>query len=102
MNKIYERLLSNRFVDKVRQNLVYDEAEFNDLLDLLRELKVELRGQPSIDKAVALHLYHAPQIVRNAFISTSEQGECEVLSNQLEDAWVDLDGIAIEILSGED
>jgi hypothetical protein len=92
-----QRLLSNTFVDKVRNQMEIDEAEYQELIEILSNLSDLLKSQKVIDKELALILYNMPQIIRDVFLTYEEHnGKATKFGNKLEDIWIDLDAMVLE------
>ncbi|KOP78715.1 hypothetical protein AMS59_10200 [Lysinibacillus sp. FJAT-14745] len=92
-----KRLLSNTFVDKVRNQMEIDEEEYRELIEILTNLSDELKSQKVIDKELAMTLYSMPQIIRNVFQTYEEHnGKATEFGNKLEDIWIDLDAMVLE------
>lgn len=70
-SKIKEQILNNKFVDKVRNEMIIDENEYKALREMLIMLSDELKAEQVIDKELALILYSMPQMIRNIFISST-------------------------------
>lgn len=92
-----ETLYENRFVVDLRNESRFDQREFDDLVAMLSQLKIELVGQATIEKPVALFLYTAPQMVYGVYSRLDDQQSD--FARQLSDAWLQLDAIATEILT---
>lgn len=85
-HKIKEQLFNNKLVDKVRNEMVIDENEYNALRERLTMLSRELKAEQVIDKELALILYSMPQMIRNIFLScTAHHVQDSKLANRLED-----------------
>lgn len=98
-NLLKQRLLSNTFVDKVRNQMEIDEAAYQELIEIMTNLSYELKSQKVIDKELALILYSMPQIIRNVYITYEEHnGKATEFGNKLEDIWIDLDAMVLECL----
>lgn len=98
-NLLKQRLLSNTFVDKVRNQMEIDEAAYQELIEIMTNLSYELKSQKVIDKELALILYSMPQIIRNVFLTYEEHnGKVTKFGNKLEDIWIDLDAMVLECL----
>ncbi|WNS43291.1 hypothetical protein [Paenibacillus sp. MMS20-IR301] len=94
------KILNNTFIDKVRNEMVVDEVEFEALRELLIELSKELKAEQVVNKELALVLYSMPQMIRNTFLSfTAHDVQDSELLNKLEDIWMELDELVIECLS---
>ena len=99
-NLLKKRLLSNTFVDKVRNQMEINDAEYQELIEILSNLSGELKSQKVIDKELALILYSMPQIIRNIFLTYEEHnGKATDFGNKLEDIWIDLDAMVLECFS---
>lgn len=59
------KMLSNKFIDKVRNGFVVDEGEFNELCKLLETLIVEWKNKKEVDKELVQHLYILPYVTKN-------------------------------------
>jgi len=94
-----DRILSNTFVDSIRSELRFDDAEYEELCVLFAKLAETLRTERAVEKELALLLYSAPQMVRNAFLSLATQDRSSLkLSEKLEDAWMKLDALVLKCL----
>lgn len=91
--------MKNGFVDDVRINMVFNEAEYAKLVSCLTELSLALKDSKVIDKELALYLYTIPQMIQNAYLSFSKENEKPEIAMKLEDAWIDLDALVIDCLS---
>lgn len=99
-NKLKGRILNNTFVDKVRNEMVIDENEYEALREMLIMLSNELKSEQVIDKELALILYSMPQMIRNTFLSfTAHNVQGSELVSKLENIWIDLDELVIECLT---
>lgn len=95
-----EKIMTNRFIEKVRNQMQIDEQQYTELCELLEKLAIEWKNKKDVDKELVLFLYNAPQIIRNIFLSFKEKGEpLPDIANRLEDIWVELDALVIECLS---
>ncbi len=59
------RILTNRFVDRLRTELQIDDREFEDLCEALKELAAKWRGVSLIDKELMQDLYALASITNN-------------------------------------
>jgi len=99
LTSIQDAIKSNRFVDRVRQEMVFDESEWQALNRALIALAEHLRAETTVEKEVALFLYTAPLMVRNAFLSYGPAiQEHPAIAFQLEDAWIELDQLVTDCL----
>ncbi|MCP4897532.1 MAG: hypothetical protein GY906_11220 [bacterium] len=100
MTDLKSQILSNSFVDGVRIRMEVDRSEYDSLCQSLAELSVEWQGSSAIDRELALFLYSAPQIIRNAHLSFTRHDPMPAVAVELEDIWIELDRLAIACLSG--
>lgn len=91
MENLKREILSNRFIDLIREQMVVDEAEYKALCKLLDSLSGELSNETWVDKELALILYSIPQTVRNTYLSFCDGQELPEIASRLEDIWVELD-----------
>ena len=99
MNDLKNRLINNKFVERIRESLQIDEGEYNELCQILEAISKSLKDVYVIDKELALILYSEPQMVRNAFLSFANHEDPPEIASRLEDIWVELDGLVMECLS---
>ena len=57
MNKIMENIFENRFVEKLRTENIYDDNEYRELVEGLKNLSVLLKTEEKIDKTLAERLF---------------------------------------------
>lgn len=104
MNKLIIELEKNNFINIIRQDLIFDEDEYIELLRILNKIKLNLRNKPVIDKKLAAYLYEIPKMTLiwlNNFNNDPNYKDNPII-NQLEDAWIELDTlIGEEILWAE-
>lgn len=104
MNNLITKLEKNNFINILRQNLIFDKQEYDDLLKILNEIKLNLKNKLVIDKKLAAYLYEIPKMTLVWFnnLSCDPNYKNKPIINQLEDAWIELDAlIAEEILWAE-
>lgn len=100
MTKLKNELMTNPFADRIRTELIFDEEAYRELTEILGRLATELKGEPALDRDLALALYVLPLVVRNVFLSFSDHpSPPRRLVDQLETAWVDLDALVTECLT---
>lgn len=93
-------ILKNSFIDKLRIEMKFDDKEYKELCDLLNNLINTTKDDKTIDKELMLTLYYTPQAVRNMFLSFSSDGITnKELVSQLEDAWIELDQLILDLLA---
>ncbi|MCM1232779.1 MAG: hypothetical protein NC489_21845 [Ruminococcus flavefaciens] len=88
-----EKIISNKFVDKLCQFMEIDEEEYLLLRDALICLAEEWKDAAYIDKELAGYLYAIPLMVRNQFINLEKNCPDADECNRLEDIWVELDAL---------
>lgn len=95
-----EKIMTNTFIEKVRNQMQIDEQQYKELCESLEKLAAEWKNKKDIDKELALFLYSAPQIIRNIFLSFKEHSKpVPDIAKKLEDIWVELDALVIECLA---
>ena len=98
MNKLIIELEKNNFINIIRQDLIFDEDEYIELLRILNKIKLNLRSKPVIDKKLAAYLYEIPKMTLiwlNNFNNDPNYKDNPII-NQLEDAWIELDTLIRE------
>ena len=76
-----------------------DDAAYAELCELLTQLGSMLKGEPTVDKELALVLYSIPSMVRNALASFDTHSPKPDIAHRLEDQWVELDALVLDCLS---
>lgn len=98
--KLKALILKNSFINKLRIEMKFDDNEYEELCDLLGKLIDVVKDDRSIDKELMVTLYSAPQVVHNIFLQFSgDKTMDEEFIMKLEDAWIELDQLVIDILS---
>ncbi|MDO1510416.1 MULTISPECIES: hypothetical protein [Neisseria] len=94
-NILLDLLKNNNFINQLRQNMVFDETSYQDLLNILEKLKIHLKNKDVIKKELAAYLYEIPKIVFiwHQNLSNDLNYKNKIIINQLEDAWVELDAL---------
>ena len=93
-------IINNNFINKLRIEMKYDDTEYDLLCKFMAELKVVTNDDSDIDKELMLTLYTIPQAVRNIYLQFSDSKDYdEVFIFKLEDSWLELDRLVIDILS---
>ncbi|WP_155110014.1 hypothetical protein [Intestinirhabdus alba] len=77
----------------------FNVYEYNKLISSLKILSDLLKSESFIDKGLALYLYEIPQMIRNAHASFDKCKNKTELALSLEEAWIELDSLAINCLS---
>lgn len=94
MNVIHQ-LEQNRFIDDLRQSLVFNESEYLSLISILNAIKNELKDKDYIEKAVVAYLYEIPKMVYIWLYNLKEDKrfhDSDIIE-KLENAWIELDAI---------
>lgn len=100
-NHLKRAILDNQFAIKVRTEGVFDQIEYNKLCKSLKQLAHEISSELMIDKKLALTLYYTPVVVRNSYLSFAKNENPHPITNQLEDAWVELDQLVMNCFTVE-
>ncbi|EOC5727101.1 hypothetical protein ACI5CP_002661 [Cronobacter turicensis] len=79
--------------------MVFNEIEYNNLVSALNELSILMEKEKTINKELALYLYSIPQMIRYAYDSFNGEIDKNELALKLEEAWIELDALVIEVLS---
>ncbi|EOC0042191.1 hypothetical protein ACTV1V_000574 [Cronobacter turicensis] len=79
--------------------MVFNEIEYNNLVSALNALSILMKKEKTIDKELALYLYSIPQMIRYAYDSFNGEIDKNELALKLEEAWIELDALVIEVLS---
>ncbi|EPU3868061.1 hypothetical protein ACVWVN_004194 [Cronobacter turicensis] len=79
--------------------MVFNEIEYNNLVSALNVLSILMKKEKTIDKELALYLYSIPQMIRYAYDSFNGEIDKNELALKLEEAWIELDALVIEVLS---
>ncbi|EOV0648040.1 hypothetical protein ACOIOT_003765 [Cronobacter turicensis] len=58
-----------------------------------------MEKEKTINKELALYLYSIPQMIRYAYDSFNGEIDKNELALKLEEAWIELDALVIEVLS---
>ena len=93
---IKEKILSNNFLDKVRNGFVVDEQDFKELCGLLEELVTEWKDKKEIDKDLAQDLYILPYVTKNMSESLRRNGGDENLIKNIEDKAFKIDDLVLQ------
>lgn len=99
--ELKNKIIDNNFTNIARLEMRFDNQEYNDLCFFLKELADKLSESTIIDKELASTLYGLPLVVRNiylSFVSGKRDEELPEIALQFEDAWIELDGLVLEIL----
>lgn len=77
--------------------MVFNGIQYNNFISALNELSILMKKE--IDKELALYLYSIPQMIRYAYDSFNGEIDKNELALKLEEAWIELDALVIEVLS---
>ncbi|EKM0529519.1 hypothetical protein R2215_003505 [Cronobacter turicensis] len=99
MEEVIRQFFSNKFIDEVKMKMVFNEIEYNNLVSALNALSILMKKEKTIDKELALYLYSIPQMIRYAYDSFNGEIDKNELALKLEEAWIELDALVIEVLS---
>ena len=99
LERIKKQVIENEFLNEVRKRMFFNETAYNDLVSTLNELSVIMEGEQKIDKELALYLYSIPQMIRYAYDSFDKVNDKNEMAMKLEDAWIELDALVIDVLS---
>ena len=98
--ELKQLIIENNFINKLRIEMKYDVAEYDLLCKLLRKFKDVTDDDSDIDKELMLTIYTIPQVVRNIYLQFSGNKDFdEDFILKLEDSWIELDELVIDILS---
>ena len=92
-----QEILQNKFIEKLRNELVVDTGAFESLCRSLRNLELEWKGVSTIDKALAQELYVLATVTQN--MSTVLAGTQPDIARELTKAAIELDALVINCLS---
>jgi len=91
------KILNNRFVERLRTEMVIDQNEYRPLCEALKDLANAWKGVPYIDKELMQDLYVLPQITRNVAQSLVEhQPE---MAQKMEEMVLELDALILDCLT---
>jgi len=99
LEEVIRQFFSNKFIDEVKMKMVFNEIEYNNLVSALNALSILMKKEKTIDKELALYLYSIPQMIRYAYDSFNGEIDKNELALKLEEAWIELDALVIEVLS---
>lgn len=97
-----QSLYHNTFVDEIRQNLYFHQSEYGHLIDTLKNIATHIKHVDNIDKTMALYLYDIPRMVFiwKERLKIDNPNHHQKLIDQLEDAWIEIDGLILEEILG--
>ena len=92
-DSLFDLIKNNNFINNLRQNLIFDEDSYQELLNILEKLKIELENQEFIKKELAAYLYEIPKLVLiwHQRLKDDKNHKNKPIVDQLENAWLELD-----------
>ena len=90
------RIMRNKFVERLRMELVIDENEYELLCKALKELAQEWQSKNSIDKELAGDLYVLVPIARNMAEDVARARGGLAVKHKVEEMATELDALVIE------
>lgn len=94
-----QKILSNTFVDQVRNGFVVDEVAFEELRALLEQLAVEWKGKTEVDKELAQDLYVIPYVTKNMVDHLRMNDQNKEKADLIEQKWQKLDDLVLNCFS---
>lgn len=94
-----QKILSNTFVDQVRNGFVVDEAAFEELCASLEQLAVEWKGKTEVDKELAQDLYVIPYVTKNMVDHLRINDQNKEKADLIEKKWQKLDDLVLNCFS---
>lgn len=93
-----QAILQNRFVDRLRGELVVDLDEYRRLCDALRALAEGWRGAVLIDREVAQDLYVLAPITANMAATIRETRPSQ--AEEVEEMAIEIDALVLDCFDG--
>ncbi len=94
---VESEILNNKFIQRLRNELAVDRTEYDRLVELLRRLSVEWKGQKLVDKAVVQELYVLAPVTKN--IADSLRDHALERATEIEALASELDALVMECLT---
>ena len=94
-----QKILTNTFVDQVRNGFVVDETAFEELCNLLEQLAVEWKGKEEINKELARDLYVISYVTRNMMDYLRMDDKNKEKADLIEQKWQKLDDLVLNCFS---
>lgn len=101
MKELLEKLENNSFIDKVRIDLEFDVKDYQELLEILNEIKHYTHKHTLIEKRLASYLYEIPKLTHIWYLNLKDDPNKSSIVSQLEEAWIELDSIIGEEILGQ-
>lgn len=97
LEQLEKELMQNTFADEIRQNLYFHRQEYENLIEILKNIAIHCKGVQQLNKNMVLYLYEIPKMM---FVwkenLKAEKHDFSELIDKLEDAWLELDAIIVE------
>ena len=97
MTTIGEEILRNRFLDRLRNELIIDRSAYALLCDQLRRLATELSRKDSLPKPLAQELYVLPKVIHG--VGLSLRPHRPDLADELDTMAHEIDALILECLA---
>ena len=98
--KVYiDKFENNKFDFDLRVNLSFNDEEYNELINILKDLEGEIKKYENIPINLALNLYYIPYVVRNTLNFLRNNRLNSELIQKVEDAWIEIDNLVLTCLS---
>lgn len=102
LNDYAKNIADNQFLFQLRNQLNFDDMAYIKLIELLKNLKNDLRGHEVIPLELALYLYEIPYVIRNMLdhLKTDNlSNKSAELTEKVENAWIEIDDLVVSCLS---
>lgn len=99
IDEMQAKLADDKFSYELRMNLHYDKLAFDKLISTLKQLSLLLKNESAIPKALAQDLYVTTNVIRNSLDWLKVHKPDSQLTDNVENAWIDIDNLIIECLS---
>lgn len=95
--KLKTKILNNKFVDKLRTEMVIDPNEYNALCQALKDLADEWKGVSHVDREVVQDLYVLPKITKSVGESLIQHQPW--MAQEIEEMAIELDALILDCLA---
>ena len=90
-------LASNRFIDDLRLNLLFNEVAYDELIWILHNVAIHVKDEKRLDKKLCAYLYEVPKMI----MIWKERLKLEIspkvaLIDKLEDDYFEIDALIPE------
>lgn len=90
-------LSNNRFIDDIRLNLSFNQAQYDELIWILHNVAIHVKDEKRLDKKLCAYLYEVPKMImiwkERLKLETSPK---VALIDKLEDAYFEIDALILE------